>query len=595
MSRSALKFSFNCAIAFTVNLAVACSAFAQKSQTAEARYRPGSARHWIVFDFSAGGSAPLTLQNARICSAQINDHDQLSQCQEWQPDTYIDSGGLIYIEVFPESGAGTYSLVHSDTTIADEAPYIRGTPAPAAAVQAANIAGDPILTSKQTAQSVSMQLALPPTAASTNLANLPNIVGDVETQAQKRSQELEVLQVGLTTLEEQIKVSTDNPDLLKPIVEQVNGFNRTIKTLNEETAKLVLTSSAASANSRTLCSSSKNNSSCVGLEGVTLGIQAQDSTIERLNKQMQEIVSVINDLGQKAINKAAGPPGPPVVLFLGQFTGNTLVTFSLCEKKQKLPADSGGTGSGGGAAQSDGTTACTSAGQNQQNSSSPKGSTKPTSTSVVCCCTSCGQGNNPPQTTNPPQPPELRAKDVLEVHKKARGNIVGGFFASNLPVNQYGLTNNGQSSTVTFVAVVGPSTTPQFHAYAGVDIYLWARDTFPGGVSQQRFLGLKKKKWPNGYWNPALMVAYGLDAPSNFLVGANWETKWGVDFGGGLHIGQQSQLSPGIVPGVTQFSSTTTSVPTYNTFGHAGYLSVGFDLNVIKSAISLFGSSPTTK
>jgi hypothetical protein len=353
MSRSALKFSCKCAIAFIVNLAVACSAFAQRSQTAETRYHPASARHWIVFDFSAGTSAaPLTLKNARICSAQIKDLDQLSQCQEWQPDTYIDSGGLIYIEVFPESGAGTYSLVHNDTTIADEAIYIRGTSAPAAATQAANLTGQQIFTSKQTAQSFSTQLALPETAA-TSLADAQAVLGDVKTQVQTRSVELAVLQVNLSNLEQQVKVTTNNPDQLKSLVDQATGVNAAINNLNESTAKLVLTESAASAKFGPLCSSSENNPSCGDLETIPVGMQAQDHVSEQLNKQMQDIVHAIKDLGQKAINKTAGPP---VVLFLGQFTGNTLVTFSLCEKK--APSKPGGTGSDdSGTEQSGGTTA----------------------------------------------------------------------------------------------------------------------------------------------------------------------------------------------------------------------------------------------
>ena len=187
----------------------------------------------------------------------------------------------------------------------------------------------------------------------------------------------------------------------------------------------------------------------------------------------------------------------------------------------------------------------------------------------------------------------------FDVHKIYRGNIVAGFLVSNLRNRPYGLTNNGQatsSTNVTFVTVMGEPYRPQFHAFVGVDVYLWERDVFPGQLSKQPFLFLKKPHgWLNGYWNPGLMVGYGVDATNNYLLGLNWETKWGINVGGGLHIGQEAFLQNGIIPGVTQLPSSTTSAPTFNKTAYGGYGSVGFDLAVMKSALGqLFGGGSGT-
>jgi hypothetical protein len=190
----------------------------------------------------------------------------------------------------------------------------------------------------------------------------------------------------------------------------------------------------------------------------------------------------------------------------------------------------------------------------------------------------------------------------FDVHKIYRGNIVAGFFVSSLENRPYGITNNGQASSstnITFVTVTGQPYRPQFHAFVGVDVYLWERDVFPEQLSKQGFLWFKKPHgyhgWLNGYWNPGILVGYGVDSTNNYLVGLNWETKWGINVGGGLHVGQESYLQPGIVPGVTQLPNTATSAPTYNKTAAGGYGSVGFDLGVMKSALGqLFGGGSGT-
>ena len=173
----------------------------------------------------------------------------------------------------------------------------------------------------------------------------------------------------------------------------------------------------------------------------------------------------------------------------------------------------------------------------------------------------------------------------FDVHKTYRANLVAGFFVSYLKNRQYSLTNNGQATStanITYVAEVGPVTSPQYHAFVGVNVYLWPRDVYPGA--------LRHTKWYKGYWMPGFMTGYGVDALNNYLLGANWETSWGINLGVGRHIGQETSLQSGVVPGVTQFPSAATSPLTTNTTEYGTYFSLGFDLGVMKTAIGqLFG------
>ncbi len=268
----------------------------------------------------------------------------------------------------------------------------------------------------------------------------------------------------------------------------------------------------------------------------------------------------------------APPPPPPCsetrVLLLGQYS-NDRVSFSICES---IPGRTGGT-------------PCPSSSSNAQQG---VGGSKGTSKTSKCPCPTPSESG--PKTV----PGNVMATTAIEVHKLYRANIVAGFFVSKLVNRQYGLTNNGQStstSNLTYVTVVGPTTLPQYHAYVGVNVYPWRRDVFPGAMSHQGFLWAKEgSKGLNGYWNPGVLVGYGVDATNNYLVGLNWETFWGINIGSGVHIGQEARLQPGIVPGVTQLPSSTTAAPTYNKTEYGWYGSIGFDLSVMKAALSqLFG------
>jgi len=184
----------------------------------------------------------------------------------------------------------------------------------------------------------------------------------------------------------------------------------------------------------------------------------------------------------------------------------------------------------------------------------------------------------------------LDPSENFNVHRFYDGNIIAGFLVSSLRNRQYGITNNGQatsSTNVTYVAVVGPVTRPQYHAFVGIDLYPWSRDVFPGA---QRNAPFKRSSYL-----PGLLVGYGVDALNNYVLGADWETHSGLNISSGVHIGQESVLTPGIVPGVTQLPSSATSAPTTNVTRYGWYGTIGFDLSTMKAALSqLFGGSSTS-
>jgi hypothetical protein len=198
----------------------------------------------------------------------------------------------------------------------------------------------------------------------------------------------------------------------------------------------------------------------------------------------------------------------------------------------------------------------------------------------------------PTQAKSQPVGKVIYTAGDIDVHHFSRGNLVAGFFASSLRNRQYGVTNNGQASSSTGllnVAIVGPVTRPQYHAFVAVDIYLWERDLSPEIRRQKKRFHLQSK-WYRSAWMPALMTGYGVDSLNNYVEGLNWETAIGLDFGSGLHIGQESYLAPGIVPGVTQLPSTSTSPPTIQVTKYGMYGSLSLDFGTMKTLIAkVFG------
>lgn len=169
----------------------------------------------------------------------------------------------------------------------------------------------------------------------------------------------------------------------------------------------------------------------------------------------------------------------------------------------------------------------------------------------------------------------------FDVHRFYVANVVAGFAASTLRNNEYSvnqqrtLDDNGNPLTNSGVpvfhpaAVVGDSTRPQVHYYAGVNFYFKPQDTFP----------LKNRK----LFTPGIMFAYGLNDPMNFFIGPNIETKIGLNFGAGWHIGRERFLAAGIENGSRLPADTKEAPTTLRTNWKAAYVNVGFDIAVVKS------------
>jgi hypothetical protein len=190
-------------------------------------------------------------------------------------------------------------------------------------------------------------------------------------------------------------------------------------------------------------------------------------------------------------------------------------------------------------------------------------------------------------TPDKPAPPDTTAATVADVvpvklHRFARANFISGFAYSWLKTREYGIGSVGQKDPTTGkpllgtnggqIAIMAPVETRnqphQYLYYVGLNFYLKQRDLYPHANS-------------TNYWIPGLMFAYGVNQEFNFLIGANWETRWGLNFAGGFHFGQVTGLGNfGSTPGAVSLPSTATTVPTVQRFGVAPYLSIGFDASV---------------
>lgn len=213
-----------------------------------------------------------------------------------------------------------------------------------------------------------------------------------------------------------------------------------------------------------------------------------------------------------------------------------------------------------------------------------------------------GQQNNPTVNDNSAQghgsaskqssgqgPTEAKG-NLLEtysfsVHQFFRANVVSGFFASSLHDRAYGveqIPGSGGQPTQT-VATVGDVTQPQVHYFVGLNYYFKQRDVFPGALRT------------SDYFIPGAFFGYGVDDSKNFLLGPNWETKWGIDVGLGVHIGHETFLRKDIIAGTTPLASSATSPPTVSKPKLGTYFSVGFDLSVFKNVFGqLTGGSTNT-
>lgn len=187
-----------------------------------------------------------------------------------------------------------------------------------------------------------------------------------------------------------------------------------------------------------------------------------------------------------------------------------------------------------------------------------------------------------------PQPP-VRAI-LLAVHRLIRFNAVGGFYWSTLRTHNYSVMP-GPATTATAggVTTVTPATsgTPylsqnsrQIGAFAGLEIYIDRRDLFPGYLSNSM------------RWTPGFLVGTSATAPTNFMVGLNFEPVTGIDFYGGMLYGQETRLANGISsgPAGTQLSTSGTVPTTQSYVCCKVFIGVGLDAHFVTSIFTgLFG------
>jgi hypothetical protein len=175
---------------------------------------------------------------------------------------------------------------------------------------------------------------------------------------------------------------------------------------------------------------------------------------------------------------------------------------------------------------------------------------------------------------------------LIEVHRTATFNLVGGFSASVIPQRAYGLRPAppvGNPPVILQVPYQSQNQPLQFNALTGINWYAFGkRDYFPGYST-----------WRYRLKHPGLLLATTVTSLGNVMGGVNFEPASGVDVYGGLAVGQETHLGPGIILGVTQFGASATSVPTRQTLTPGAFFGVGFDIGTFATLFSK-SSAPTS-
>jgi hypothetical protein len=343
------------------------------------------------------------------------------------------------------------------------------------------------------------------------------------------------------------------------------------------------------------------------LRGLTTEME---TLVRRINDGIETIFESVNALHRRSETTDE----PPFELFLGQFMKNSYVEFKLREvpgftpyafnTRVNAPTAAPGQEKGGGTQP---------AGEGRSRPEGPvdlaalaaekgggtgiaKDAQCPAAT--CCCCGACPEKEKKEEA--PPKPPEGKviATRAFTVHQFARANVTSGFIISALRNRQYGVeqvralddagaprSDKDGGPIFDRAAFVGEAKRPQTHYYVGLQYYFRERDLFPGA---------------DDGWHPGLLVGYGINDPFNFFFGVNLETPWGLNFGGGWHIGREKFLAAGVVtrenanenplipvPERTLYTRLAADVkepPTVDRRRLDGfYFNIGFDLRVFKS------------
>jgi hypothetical protein len=174
----------------------------------------------------------------------------------------------------------------------------------------------------------------------------------------------------------------------------------------------------------------------------------------------------------------------------------------------------------------------------------------------------------------------------VDVHQVARANFVSGFVRSWIPAREFSLKEVPavDASGAPVLDEKGKQTnakTPvetknqrgQYVYYVGLNFYTKPRDLFPHALHR------------SDYFYPGVMIGYGVSDQLNFLVGLNWETAWGLNFGGGLHLGNETVLKKGFDAPGFQLPDSETNAPTTTRLRQAFYFNIGFDASVLAKVL----------
>ena len=220
----------------------------------------------------------------------------------------------------------------------------------------------------------------------------------------------------------------------------------------------------------------------------------------------------------------------------------------------------------------------------------------------------------PTSTTASTSTPAHAVKTILvEVHRVANFNLMGGAMVIHIPTASYAVQASPTAAVATSssptgysgtcggktVPVPAPATPPasgtsfnyacivqtqktewQVAGMAGITWFPWGHDYFPRH---------------SGYANfgrnllPSLLVATSVTSLGNSMAAVNWEPVSGLDFFAGIGSGHRTSLQSGFtVNTAVATGATLNSVTTQ----HVGLtLGIGFDLNTM---ITLFSSKSTS-
>jgi hypothetical protein len=574
---------------------------------------------WIVYDAKDPG-------HLWVCSKAVST-TATPDCAYWDPDSthFFSSGTIVRLRVLGIKFRSTFSVAVNGFTVADNLPSVRGTSSPAGG------GGQP--QAARTAPDVSPTEDLePPSPEQVN--RMPQVVMLFEKVKATVVvlESFEGLQGSSTPKEAACAVRSESPgpgalNLISyaqtlsgdaalcykkfalPSFKDETSFNNLTDRTDQLRDNYLSLKSAVPQSAQLTQLVTNMRSDWTAYDNAVTDFVANNQNIEQDDKSYlpggdhyDTLKSRVSDLGKSpAIDKRIEQD---FALLEGQIYRTFVLVNSLYQRSERdtpyeIPINQYTTNfvaaiqvveNPGFAAYKFPLSAATQQQANQQQASGQQqgkqqqaGNQKPVNNPQQQCCTQ-------QKDSAPPSPSQSSAlpssKPVytgnFEVHKFYRANIVSGFFVSTLNTRQYGITNNG--TTATFVSVVGPSYPPQYHYFVGLNYYVFGkRDLFPGALK------------PRDYWKPGLLLGYGLDSPNNYLLGANWEFRWGINLGAGLHIGQETFLAPGIQPGLTTLPATTISPPTVTRTRYGAYGSIGFDLATMKAALGqLFGGGSTT-